>query len=422
MASLSNSVQKTKKLVKTFLILIIVIVFLQIFFNYLLPTLMTRTSVTFEVANNRFGVLRDLKIPSILHDTDLLKKISINSENGQLFVRDEFNPNIRYGPAGSKVEKKEISIARVYKNSQRNFANLELDDRIQNLAANIGYSGIYVEDGPIMKFTSQNGFSTLSIDKFTENITIKSDYNKQLGRSTTKDFPNINEPNTRSNFSDNIRSTLLSKSYITEGYNDSSVTIKYLKYRNGDNKYEYSESPSRTTLMRVNLYPKLQLNNIKFPDIFLTSEEIAKLQSEIYTGKIYSQNYTQAPATGLFGSSLSEVYEFSASNYYRNIYNYATYEIYNVLEAWELLKIGKASLVHIQSEKDKFELNEYKPLDILEYKIHNIKLGYYDVLDETGILQPIYIFTGIALLKEIDQISGNNISSDIVFYLPAIKK
>lgn len=89
-----------------------------------------------------------------------------------------------------------------------------------------------------------------------------------------------------------------------------------------------------------------------------------------------------------------------------------TYELIPSTQVTSLIEEGKGSLVYLV-EKNGDTVKDYSPLQVSQFTILNVTLGYYDSFLEQQFMQPIYIVRGEAQL-------ANGTLADFIYYLPAI--
>lgn len=403
MATLSETTNSTRK----FFVGCFVIVLLFIFGNFVLKLIQTSNIVNPDATiygDNYFGDLPELKIPSLSLTADSKPQYRLETENGRL------------------PEFKNVAYVYKYKTPRQTLTSKE---EAINLAKSLGFEGDPEETtSTILRWTSSANSKVLTIDKITKAIKLSTDYTKANDSKDIKPFT----PSS-STYENAFKSYAVNVLSADNKY--SKTTSSYLVF-NENGKLKKSISPDRTMVSLVNIYKRFELDPYKT----LTKDEVTQNKIDFTKlTEVLGDNPKLNETRGIVGVNIPEQIYLLQSKNWEVDYNIdtdtgsdvlstltgystkkrGTYEIYNSSEAWDQIQKGKGSLTYLKKTDNDILDYDYVPLNVSAFEIYSISLKFYESPSISEYMQPIYVFTGGAILKD-------NTKADFVTYLPAIKR
>lgn len=438
MASLTDSVRKTKTTLK-YLGIFIVVLFLFLTFGSSMLKILTPSSYTTFTANNAYGT----DLPILDFDKSIpyekLADATFTPENikGKVVLSDHYGNLIENTP----------TVVNVYKYTDYQ-ATLSLREQITAMGAKLGFSTVPTVLGNYYKWLSKDGYQSLEIEQFVRNIEISTD----LAKSPTFDGIKVFRPDDFEKYQLDFANYLNSVGVLGSNYSMTLATVPDKTFANAsssnvqntnyfcNSRFLIYDAPSKT--YRVSDYSRYDISasraelikgsvfkTVSAYPVTLTGSNDGGINPLFFSNKtLLSKVRTQDPDIGsttlIQGSSVGQLYflrsngyNFDMSNVLAKGYTQGLYNIIDVREAWSKLIDGEATLVKMRRVKAEIE---YDPTLIKErvkdFKVKNIYLDYYEPLFvKQEYLQPIYVFQGNAVLEDGE-------SAEFVFYYPAIKR
>lgn len=403
MATLSETTKSTRK----FFVGCVVIILLFILGNFILNLIQNANPVLNDptiYGDNYYGDLPELKIPSLSLTADSKPQYRLETENGRL-------------PTFSNV-------AYVYKYKTPRQTLTSKEEAI-SLAKSLGFDSDPEETTSTeLRWTSSANSKVLVIDKITKSIKLSTDFTKANDSKDIKPFT----PNSGS-YENAFKSYAVNVLSSDNKY--SKTTSSYLVF-NEEGKLKKSISPDRTMVSLVNIYKRFEID----PYNALTQEEVSQnVIDSTKLSEVLGDNPKINETRGIVGVNIpDQIYLFQSknweidydietdtgSNVLSSLAGYSTrkrgtYGIYNSSEAWDQVQKGKGSLTYLKKTDNDILDFDYVPLNVSAFEIYSISLKFYESPSISEYLQPIYVFTGGAILKD-------NTKADFVTYLPAIKR
>jgi len=403
MATLSETTNGTRKFFLGCVGLIIFLIIGNFFIKFIQTSNITGPDTNIY-GDNYFGDLPEIKIPSLALTADSKPQYRLETENGRL---PEFT-----------------NVAYVYKYKTPRQTLTSKEESIE-LAKTLGFEGDPEETTSTeLRWTSNQNSKVLVIDKITKSIKLFTDFTKPNDSRDIKAFT----PST-SVYENALKSYAVN--VLTPDYKFAKTTSSYLVFdENG--KLKKSISPDRTMVSLVNIYKRFELD----PHKQLTSDEITQNKiDQTKLTEVLGNNPKLNETRGMVGLKVPEqVYLLQSNNWevdydiekdsevntLSTLTGFSTkkrgiYEIYNSSEAWDQLQKGNGSLTYLKKTDNDILDFDYVPMNVSAYEIYSISLKYYESPALQEYLEPIYVFTGGAILKD-------NTKADFVMYLPAIKR
>jgi hypothetical protein len=135
----------------------------------------------------------------------------------------------------------------------------------------------------------------------------------------------------------------------------------------------------------------------------LVPKEVQKSNISVYVGP---QN------TGIKYQNLTNVYKIDYTNFYIQDLPCGTYELIPRSQALQIVQKGGGSLVYL-NEKNGDTVKPYTPRVVTKFTVYQIQLKYYDALEPSKFLQPVYVIYGEATFD-------NGLLGEFYYYVPAI--
>ena len=403
MATLSETTNGTRKFFLGCLGLIIFLI-LGNFFIKLIETSNIPGPDSKIYADNYFGDLPGIKIPSLSLTSDSKPQYRLETEDGKL---PEFT-----------------NVAYVYKYKTPRQTLTSKEESIE-LAKALGFDTEPEETTATeLRWTSNQNSKVLVIDKITKSIKLSTDFSKPNDSRDIKAFT----PST-SVYENALKSYAVN--VLTPDYKFAKTTSSYLVF-NENGKLKKSISPDRTMVSLVNIYKRFELD----PHKQITADEIT--QNKIDQTKlieVLGDSPKLNETRGIVGLNVPEqvyllqsknwevdydIEKDSGTNTLSTLTGFSSkkrgiYEIYNSSEAWDQLQNGNGSLTYLKKTDNDILDFDYVPMDVEAFEVYSISLKFYESPSLQEYLEPIYVFTGGAILKD-------NSKADFVMYIPAIKR
>ena len=376
---LEDTTVKARKLSVGCIIAVVVIAVVSLLIKLLEPA-PERPDLYPTIAQTKFGSIEKLEIPSL----ELL------------------GTNPTYTMDTSKIPYTYLNVLNVYKTQQPR-QSLTAQEDAENIARTLGFN-----TQPLLVTESllqwKEGARTLEIDKYYWTIKLTTNYlsNEVLD----KDFsytPNLS--NYTVNASDVIRS--IGETVYTK------TKANFMRI-DANGELVTAQSSQEADLVRVDFFDSKEAIPLLIPTTpELTEEELKTYEQYRIFGDILPENPNQGLIYVVIGQSKSStiVYELQVINW--RLSDSSTYQVININEAKNKVLEGKGSLVSLtQTDNDLYR--EYTPLDIEEFLINSISIGFNNSKEYTQYLQPVYVFKGKALL------TNSNAEADFTILYPAI--
>jgi len=228
--------------------------------------------------------------------------------------------------------------------------------------------------------------------------------------------------------------TLRSLGVLDQGYTETEP-LAYEIDINPDGSYSQADSAGNAELIRVDFYKRVPMVSIRKDYVnaermirSLTKEELPYTVGSVVTddGRVEVYNFERLITYQNPNKSNISVYvgpENEDAKILKNIYQIdfktwdiepescGTYPLISPAIAEEKIKNGEGSIVFINYQED--EVQEYSPQDVKMFTITDVTLTYYEGLNEQLFLQPVYLYSGTAELKNSNRV-------DFFIYYPAI--
>ncbi|MEA2020522.1 MAG: hypothetical protein U9M98_02270 [Patescibacteria group bacterium] len=171
--------------------------------------------------------------------------------------------------------------------------------------------------------------------------------------------------------------------------------VSFVQINNG--KFSVVESLSQAQLTRVDLFKVLNVDGKSY---------------DVLGPKPRQGLTTLLVAGGSYRSVVDQVPIAEYQNWKIKTEEGSTYPLLTSSKAWENLEAGNAALVYLKPQGAGFYENPSPPL-VEKIRIQNMQLAYFESKQAQNYLTPIYVFKGLAEVK-------NQKPWEIVLYLNAI--
>jgi len=187
---------------------------------------------------------------------------------------------------------------------------------------------------------------------------------------------------------------------------------RYIKL-NPNGTFSQVNSTTEADFVRIDFYNVYETLKLNLPE-GLKDEEIVKYTNEY---GIFSDELGENPKEGIIymilgGATSKDVYFLKYSKW--EIEKTSDYYLIGTKSALEEVQKGNG-FIRFLKKTNESRLDEYVPLDVKSFNINNIEIAYYSNSDYIDYIQPMYVFSGIALLN------GTSEQADFIIYYPAIK-
>lgn len=332
-------------------------------------------------ATAAFGTLTPLSFEALSLDPASKAEITLDTTNGKLPILPK--------------------IGNVFK-TKTPHQSLTSQDTAVSIAKQLGFTGDFQASSETT-LEWHDGVRTLDIDKLYGTVNITSDFKTLYANLAGAEFsPDINSYVTTTR-------SILQNVGLTLGTKNSAIYIK----SNPDGTLTKVSSASEANLARVDFF---QTEEPVFLNIPAGSNDKQKALYEKY--RIYSDVLYDNPNEGLSyaivgeGGGTREVYALRYVNW--TIASSSTYQFVGTDTAWEAIQAGKGYLRSlVETGGDPFQA--YTPKNVNQLLVTDVRIAYYSVPTYIEYLQPIYIFSGTAVL------ANTNEKADFVIYYPAVK-
>lgn len=177
---------------------------------------------------------------------------------------------------------------------------------------------------------------------------------------------------------------------LDKSFAENKTGIEWLRF-NGQT-YSKAESLSEAEAARIDFFRTVKIGGISY--LLRTVPPQESLVSAYFKG------------------GQKDPYEINFTIWPYNFEQGATYPLKNVSLAWEELKKGQGAVVSLSSRDINYSKLPQRP-EINTVTLRDIQLAYFDEAARQNFLQPIYVFSGQAELK-------NGESAEIIIYVPAV--
>lgn len=340
-----------------------------------------------QVAEQDFGQLPVLEFESLQLANSSKPSYKIDTKDGYL---PSFYP-----------------IVNVYKTKTPHQSLTAHDDAVATAVA-LGFtSAPQVISSTELKWT--NGARTLKINKLYGSVEITCDYAKDPKAQNPHDIgPDYNL------YINNAKRILENANIFPEGYEDGKSAITYLTL-NPKKALKVASAASDADFIRIDFFKKAESLTPIIPSSY--SEEARLAMKTDYTQ--YAYYTTSNPKQGqlyiiLGGLAASlDIYELKFTDW--KIASTSTYYLSSVTDAWEKIQSDIKYLRYLAKPNvDPYE--PYTPLAVEEFRLTNVEIVYYTSYEFIDYIQPLYKFSGIALLEDTKE------NADFIFYYPSVKQ
>ncbi len=286
-----------------------------------------------------------------------------------------------------------------------------VDDAISK-ASTLGFLDTYSESGND-KLTWQNNLQTrtLRFDKVDQEWWMRTQYFQDIEAGKPKtivDDLGVYE---------NSASKFLSQMGIGNlSLKSPAISAKYAKL-GVDGLFTSPASANLADYVSIDIYRTLTLTRP------LSSQQLPEsidkdLIPEPVTAKVYSVDPRKGAihliTTGQMKDFETDIYELDFTDYNYLTSNAGVRSIISPEEAWQRVRIGDGSLMLLTpSNSDYFSVNQIHEVNRFSLNAPETEIGYWEPVSWDGLVYPIYIFRGKALL-------GDGRQADFVFYVDAL--
>lgn len=141
------------------------------------------------------------------------------------------------------------------------------------------------------------------------------------------------------------------------------------------------------------------------------------------TARVYSDDPREGQIRAIVSNRLrdftTDLFELDFTDFEYKVPTELTQGVYAIItpdEAWSKVQLGEGALEFIRTSGSNYFAN-YSNVDVLRFEAQSekTKLGFYEPNEWTGFVTPIYVFEGIATMKD-----GS--IAEFIFYVDAIKR
>lgn len=339
-----------------------------------------------QVADQEFGQLPNLEFESLELVSGSKKEFKIETTDGKL---PSFYP-----------------IVNVFKTKTPHQSLTAHDDAVTTAGA-LDFTGTpRTISSTELKWT--RGVRTLKINKLYGIVELTTDYTKDPEAQK----PHLIQPDNQL-YIDTAKGLLAGANIFPAGYEHAETAVTHLTL-DAKKSLKRAKSSSEANFIRIDFFQQFESLTPRIPTTL--SEEDQQAMEEDYTTYSYSltDNPNRAQLYIILGGNAGpyDIYELKYTNW--EIETPATYYLLPPQEAWEKIQADEGYLRSLKEPNtDPYE--PYTPLNVEEFLLTNVEIAYYTSNDYIEYIQPVYKFSGLALLGE------NNKKADFVFYYPAGK-
>lgn len=365
--------------------IIVVIILLYTFISRLIKSEPPPYNPLPTVADYAFGQLPNIEFESIEIDDRSSPSFKLDTQDGRL---PSFYPVIN-----------------VHKTKTPHQSLTAQDDALAKAKA-LNFQGApKTISSTELKWT--NGARTLKINKLYNTAEITTDYTKD--ELAGQDHGIQPDYNIYINAAKNI---LSGANLLPLAYEEGKTAATYLTLNN-KKELRRAKSASDANFVRIDFFKRMESLTPIIP--LYTAEEVQESYLELTE---YAYLSSHNPNEGLIyvvlggTNAAQDVYELKFTDW--EIETYATYYLSPIQDAWDKIQQNEGYLRYLM-EPNADPNEPYTPLSVNEYWVTNIGIAYYSSIDYIDYIQPVYKFSGIAML------AYDNTKADFVFLYPAVR-
>lgn len=350
-------------------------------------------------------------------------------------------PSLELGPSSTKQFILETEtgkadqltrIVNVY-NYDTSGQSLNSQNEAKNIAEKLGFdpNKMEREGTSYYKWTDVPNSKLLRIQANNLNFSLKTDFTRPGSYPLDTQLPTDDEAKT-------IASGILrSAGLMSTDYSAQKPTITLIKIEQ-DGSFSEAKAKVDADLIRVDYLRRKTI--INFPSNITGAESMKEiLEKEKFTSQITKKitddgtieiyNFTAllAPTNAAQSNisvyigpenkniklqNLAYLYQIDYNNFYIEEEPCGTYELIPRAQALQTVQKGGGSLVYL-NEKNGDTVIPYVPRNVTKFTIYQIQLKYYDPIEPTPFLQPIYVIYGEATFD-------TGLLGEFYYYVPAI--
>jgi hypothetical protein len=340
-----------------------------------------------RVADKKYGQLPTLTFTSFQLPSGTNPEFRIDTINGQL-------PTLP-------------TIANVFRLETPRQSLSALDDAT-SIANTLGFQG---QPNPISATELQwvKGPATVTINKLYSTVDLVTEYKNDPDSQAQ----HVIVPDT-SVYTQLAQSILeQAELFPTEYENLGRTSVTFMRL-NSSFELEQTSAASEANLVRVDFFKK---NEAVTP---ILPSTLSEDQKKIYKEKtIYGEVVTENPYEGQIYVVLKGTgggTAVAAEIHYKDwkIKDSSTYQLLPLSDTWKNIQENKGYLRSlVEQSGDPFKV--YTPLSVKTFLLNNIEIVYFAPGEYSQYIQPVYKFSGLAVLE------GTDKKADFVFYYPAVK-